>query len=101
MWGDVRADANRSVVQHPFRRVVQVVELAVTHGLDEQHGENRSEKERDRQQKEDRVHVCPRLTDDSTRDEPHITIALDAGMRMAATRGLMRPAAAAVTATTL
>ncbi len=93
--------SSSSVVQHALRWVVQVVELAAAYRLHEQEREDRAEQKGDRQEKEDRVHVRSLLIDTSMREEPQITIALEAGMRIAATRGLIKPAAAALTATML
>lgn len=90
-----------SVVQHALRRIVEVVELPVSGGLDEQHGEDAAQYQGDRKEKEDGVHVRASFMLASIRDEPQITMALDAGIRMAATRGLINPAAAALTATML
>ena len=89
------------VVQHALWRVVQVIELPVPGRLDEQGGEYAAQDQGDRQEKEDRVHVPTSFMLASIRDEPQITMALDAGIRMAATRGLINPAAAALTATML
>jgi len=90
-----------SVLQHALRGVVQIVELSVTRCLDEQRGEDAPQDQGDREKEEDRVHARPSFVEASTRDEPQITMALDAGMSMAATSGLIQPAAAALTATML
>jgi len=92
---------NASVVQHSLRWIVEVVELPVTRRLDEQGGEYAAQDQGDRQEKENGVHVGASFMLASIRDEPQITMALDAGIRMAATRGLINPAAAALTATML
>ncbi len=88
-------------MQHSLRRIVQVVELTVSSRLHEQRGEDAPQDQGDREKKEDRVHVLPPFIEASMRDEPQITMALDAGMRMAATSGLIKPTAAALTATML
>ena len=90
-----------SVVEHAFRRIVKVIELPVAGRLDEQRREDTAQNQGDRQKKEDRVHVSLPPIEASMRDEPQITRALDAGIRMAATSGLTKPAAAALTATIL
>ena len=90
-----------SVVQDPLGRVVEVIELPITHGQDEQHDKDPAQDQGEGDKEKYRVHAFALSIDASTRDAPQITMALDAGIRMAATSGLIRPAAAALTATIL
>jgi len=94
------AEAVSIVVEDPLRGIVQVVELSVAHRPEEEHHEDEPQSESDRDQEAQRVHECLRIRA-STRDAPQTTIPLESGMRTAAIRGLMRPAAAAETAVTL
>ena len=95
------------VVQNPFCRVVEVVELSVPGCAEEEEQEDEREPHGDRQEKRDRDHRA-NPNDDSARrtlpsrpTAPARTMALESGMSTAATSGLTSPAAAAVTATTL
>jgi hypothetical protein len=89
------------VLEDPPRRIVQVVELPVLHGLQEEDEEHGRECDRDRDEEDERVHAADLRTAASTRDAPHTTIADESGMSTAATSGFTHPAAAAVTAVTL
>jgi len=99
----VRFSAAGSValLQHALGRVVEVVELAFLYCAEEQRGEDAAEYQGDGQQKEDRPHWSLCRTRRSTRSAPQMTSPLDNGMSSAATSGLMKPAAAADTATAL
>ena len=90
-----------SVVQYPLGRIIQVVELPVTNSGDKQPREDGAEADGDRQQEDHGAHASSARMRCSTRDAFQITMPLESGMRMAATSGLTRPAAAAATATTL
>jgi len=97
------------VREHPQRRIIQIVELSGPYGEDEQRHEHGSEEDCHRDQENQCVHATlreliaaslPRMSA-STRAERTMTIRLESGIRMAATNGLTRPAAAADTARTL
>ena len=90
-----------SVVQDSLGRVVEIVELSVAHRQHKQHDEDSAQDQGDWDKEEYRIHAFTLSIDASTREAPQITMALDAGIRMAATSGLIRPAAAALTATIL
>ena len=95
------ADRQSLLLQHALGRVVEVIELALLHRPEEQHGEDAAEQQRDRQQEEHRLHWSPCRTRRSTRSAPQMTSPLESGISSAATSGLINPAAAADTATTL
>ena len=91
-------DAAPSVVQNPLGRVVEVVELAAPHRHHEQDGEDGAERDGDGDEIQQGVHAVSLRTVPSTRDAPQMTSALESGIRIAATNGLIHPAAAALTA---
>jgi hypothetical protein len=86
------------ILQDSLWRVIQVVELSATGCNNEQHQEHGTQEYRDRQEEKNRVHELSSRTLASTREAPQITMALESGIRMAATSGFTYPAAAAPTA---
>ena len=96
-----RAGSSVLLLQHPPGRVVEVIELALLYGPQEEQGEHASQDQGNRQEEDDGVHASPFFTRRSTRSAPQMTSPLESGMSSAATSGLTNPAAAAETATTL
>lgn len=86
------------ILQDSLRWVIQIVELPATGCNNEQYHEHGTQEYRYRQEEENRVHELSTRTVASTREAPHITMALDSGIRTAATSGFTYPAAAAPTA---
>ena len=93
-----RSPPRFSVLQDPLRGIIQIFELAPFHRDDEEDGEEGAQGHSDGEKEEDRVHHSPRSTARSTREAPQMTIPLERGMRIAATRGFTHPAAATETA---
>jgi len=89
------------VVEHPLWGVVKIVELTVSYSQEEQNHEDGSQQQGGRQQEDDRVHTPTAWRWRSTRNAPTMTAALERDIRIAAESGLIRPAAAAPTATPL
>lgn len=93
-----------SILEHPLRRIIQIVELTLFDRPQKQDGEQPAERERHGQEEEDGSHLVPRsarATVASTRAAPQMTMPLESGISTAATSGLIQPAMAAPTASTL
>src|SRR5512146_1871054 len=90
-----------SILEHPAGGIVQVVELPVPGGGNEERQEDPAEQQGRRNEYQDAAHGSSRRTSASTREAPQMTMPLDNGMSTAATSGFTRPAAAAPTDNTL
>lgn len=87
------------VVQYPLGWIVEIVELPVHHGPEQQPREYPPEPQHDRQEKQDRAHqVLAFRTRPSTRAALQRTMALETGISTAATSGFTSPETAAPTA---
>lgn len=94
--------ASGIVVEDALGGIVEIVELAVAYGPQEGQGEEQAETDGEGHKEEERVHHDPCVR--AARSTPcaeRITAALDSGIRIAATRGLIHPEAAKATATML